>query len=43
MKPILFSTPMVKAILADKKTQTRLVIVFPDGMTGSLPESGARS
>lgn len=41
-KPILFNTEMVKAIMEGRKTQTRRVIRFPDGMTGRLPECGAR-
>lgn len=40
-KPIIFSTPMVEAILEDKKTVARRVIRFPEGTTGRLPESGA--
>ena len=42
VKPILFNTEMVKAIMEGRKTQTRRVIRFPDGTTGRLPECGAR-
>lgn len=37
-KQILFNTEMVKAILEGKKTSTRRIIKFPEGMTGRLPE-----
>lgn len=41
MKPIIFNTEEVSAILDDRKTQARRVIKFPEGMTGRLPSCGA--
>lgn len=41
-KPFLFNTGMVKAILDDRKTATRRTIKFKEGMTGHLPENGAK-
>lgn len=39
-KPILFNSEMVKAILDDRKSCTRRVVKFPEGMTGRLPDNG---
>lgn len=35
MKPILFNTEMIRAILDGRKTVTRRVVRFPPGLTGS--------
>ena len=42
MKPILFSAPMVIALLDGRKTKTRRVIKFPEGMTGHYAPCGDR-
>lgn len=42
VKPVLFNTEMVRAILCGEKTVTRRVIKFPDGQTGRLPKCGAK-
>lgn len=42
MKPILFSAPMVIALLDGRKTKTRRVIKFPEGMTGHYASCGDR-
>lgn len=34
MKPILFNTPMVQAVRSNLKTETRRLIVLPEGMSG---------
>ena len=42
IKPILFNTEMVRAILDGRKSCTRRPIKFPEGQTGRLPACGDR-